>query len=149
MPRFTSTADAEQAALCLLAKRMHWINNALNSVGMDQSHHLQDAFTDNGPLINRVENPQRINQKRRFNHIRYWYVIESCNEHEELRFIRLDFIASKLNPTDQYTKILAVKEEVRYQRTICLNLPGASAFVDEWKRKNNKVFVRHKTKHHE
>ena len=89
-----------------------WINNALNSVGMDQTNQLQSAFTDNGPLINRVENPQRINQKKRFNHIRYWYVIESCNEHEELRFIRLEYIASKLNPSDQYTKILDQKDEV-------------------------------------
>ena len=119
---FRSTADAEQSACCRLGDDLVVYRRLATQLGFKCDDKLTHVYSDNLPMIRRIENPIRVRSKLH-SKLRLMQVIAYANADSPQRMLHVHHIPGKKNPSDTWTKFQKDVRDYHFCRAINLNLP--------------------------
>ena len=119
---FRSTADAEQSACCRLGDDLVVYRRLATQLGFKCDDKLTHVYSDNLPMIRRIENPIRVRSKLH-SKLRLMQVIAYANVDSPERILHVHHIPGKKNPSDTWTKFQKDVRDYHFCRATNLNLP--------------------------
>ena len=119
---FRSIADSEQSACARLGCDLVVYRRLATQLGFRVDDKLTNVYSDNNPLIKRIDNPIRVRCKLH-SKLRLMKVIEFANRDSTERIMIVHHIDGPKNPSDIWTKIQPNPKDFLFCRKVNMNLP--------------------------